>query len=108
MSSSPGSIQDISDRLAESFCHSVDLHTSGAKGRRRPSAKEIEATSAEAVRRFLATAREERTRHRLGLIARARVAFRVQQRLLAAGYPASLVKQVLFAMLVSAFVGDKQ
>lgn len=105
MPSSPSSIQDISDRLAETFCRSVPLHAGAAKGRRRPSAKEIETTSAEAVRRFLATAREERIQHRLGLISRARVAFGVQQRLLAAGYPAPLVKQVLFAMLVSAFTG---
>lgn len=107
MPSSP-SIQDIIDRLTQTFCRSVDLHPDAAKGRRRPSAKEIEATSAEAVRRFLATAREERIRHRLGLIGRARVAFGVQQRLLVAGYPAPLVKQVLFALLVSAFTGDKQ
>lgn len=103
----PGSIQDISDRLAETFRRSVELHGDSAKGRRRPSAKEIEAASAEAMQRFLAAAREERARHRLGLIGRARVAFGVQQRLLAVGYPAPLVKQVLFAMLVSAFTGDK-
>lgn len=105
MPTSPGSIQDIIERLAETFFSSVALHPGCANDRRRPSAKEIEATSAEAVRRLLAGAREERAKYRLGLIGRARVAFGLQQRLLAAGYPVPMVKQILFALLVSAFTG---
>lgn len=54
---------------------------------------------------FYAEARTQRTQMRLGVIRRAQVAFYLQQRLLAAGYPADLVRQVLFAMLMSAFVG---
>ena len=61
----------------------------------------------EANDREIARMEAEREKHRLGVIARARVAFGLQQRLLAAGYPPALVKQVLFAMLVSAFVGKR-
>jgi hypothetical protein len=57
------------------------------------------------LRRFYAAAKDERRKYRLGVIGRARVAFGLQQRLLNAGYPPQLVKQVLFAMLSSAFVG---
>lgn len=55
--------------------------------------------------RFYDAAREERQRMRLGIVARARVAFDLQRRLLGAGYPATLVKQVVFALLVAAFSG---
>ena len=60
------------------------------------------------LKKFYEAARVEREQHRLGVIGRARVAFALQQRLLAAGYPPAIVKQVLFAMLISAFVGGKE
>lgn len=100
-----GSAAEISRRLTEIFERQVIQHIEAGQGRRRPSAREIETLSQQAVRGFLDAAKEERQRHRLGIVGRARVAFGVQQRLLAAGYPAPLIKQVLFAMLVSAFTG---
>ncbi|MCK9389889.1 MAG: hypothetical protein M0Q22_16060 [Sulfuritalea sp.] len=60
------------------------------------------------MRKFYEVAKSERLRNRLGVIGRARVAFGLQQRLLHTGYPAPVVKQVLFALLTSAFSGDKQ
>ena len=105
MGNAQGRIPDICDRLAEAFRSAVPLRPEGIKGRKKPSEKEIMLATESGLKKFYEAARAEREQHRLGVIGRARVAFALQQRLLAAGYPAPLVKQVLFAMLVSAFVG---
>lgn len=108
MANTLGRVQDICDRLAQAFQRLVPLHAAPSKGARRPSDKEVKTTTERALQAFFDEARQERFTHRLGLIGRARVAFGVQQRLIKVGYPPSLVKQVLFAMLTAAFVGDKQ
>lgn len=108
MAKTQGRVGDISDRLAEAFQRLVPLHPESIKGRKRPTEKEVKETSEQALQRFFAAAREERLQHGLGVIGRARVAFALQQRLMKANYPPPLVKQVLFAMLLSAFVGDKK
>ena len=107
MAKSQGKISDICDRLDEAFRRLVPLQAEVLKGRKKPSEKEIKASSERALQQFLEAARAERMQHGLGAISRARVAFSLQQRLLKAGYPSPLVKQVLFSMLTSAFVGDK-
>lgn len=107
MTKSSRGIHDICDRLAETFQRLVPLHPAIPKGK-RPTEKELAVTSERALQAFFEAARQERIAHGLGLIARARVAFGLQQRLTKSGYPSPLVKQVLFAMLASAFVGDKK
>lgn len=102
-----GRIPDICERLFDAFCSAVPLHPQDVRGRKRPSEKEIALATESGLKKFYEAARAERERHRLGVLGRGRVAFHLQQRLLAAGYPPTLVKQVLFAMLVSAFVGGK-
>lgn len=101
-----GQIQDISYRLCETFKRLVPLDVPKPRGGKRPSKGEIAATTAAALDKFYEAASSERKRHALGIIGKARVAIRLQQLLLEAGYPSPLVKQVLFAMLTSAFVGD--
>lgn len=108
MGKTQGRIPDICSRLLDAFTNAVPLHPEGTKARKRPSEKEIALATESGLKKFYAAARAEREQHRLGVIGRARVAFALQQRLLAAGYPAPLVKQVLFAMLVSAFVGGRR
>lgn len=108
MAKTHGQIPDICNRLGEVFQQSVPLYPGSFNGRKRPSEKEIRVTSERALQQFFEAAREERLQHGLGVIGRARVAFGLQQRLIKAGYPLPLVKQVLFAMLSSAFVGDKK
>ena len=103
-----GRITDICDRLLDAFTKAVPRHPAGGKGRKRPSEKEIALATESGLKKFYEAARVEREQHRLGVIGRARVAFALQQRLLAAGYPPAIVKQVLFAMLISAFVGGKE
>ncbi|MBI4293697.1 MAG: hypothetical protein HY661_19645 [Betaproteobacteria bacterium] len=103
-----GRVADICGRLFDVFVNAVPRHPEGGKGRSRPSEKEIALATESGLTKFYEAARQEREQHRLGIIGRARVAFALQQRLLAAGYPSAIVKQVLFAMLVSAFVGNKQ
>lgn len=105
MGEARGRIAEVCQRLAEVFRQAVPLQPPPDKGKKRPTEKEITAATEIGLGKFYAAAREERERRRLGILGRARVAICLQQRLLEAGYPAPLVKQVLFAMLVSAFVG---
>lgn len=60
---------------------------------------------ARALESFNAMAREIRVQYRLGLIGRAIVAYRLQPRLLAAGCSPDVVRQILFSMVLHAFVG---
>src|SRR5512137_154134 len=104
MATMSGQVQDVSARLGQLFQQLVPLRLEPTKGK-KPSAKEIDKAMEGALKQFYAAASEERTRNRLGIIGRARVAFQLQQHLTSAGYPPPLVKQVLIAMIVSAFVG---
>jgi hypothetical protein len=92
-------VQETCDELFSLFKAVVPL--SSRKHKDLPTPKVIEA----GLNRFYAEARALRARLRLGVISRARVAFHLQQRLLAEGYPQDLVRQVLFSLLVSAFSG---
>lgn len=107
MSQPNSSVQDISERLAAEFHRLVPQQPSNVKGG-RPSVEQLQSKYENALKAFYELAHQERLQHRLGVIGRARVAFALQQRLLEAGYPSSLVKQVLFAMLTSAFVGERK
>lgn len=60
---------------------------------------------AQALEQFNTKAREVRARHHLGLLGRAIVAYRLQPRLIAAGYAPDVVRQILFSMVLHAFVG---
>lgn len=105
MSKSRGPIQEVGEKLCEEFQLAVPLHPKKFQRRKALSESEIKSASEAALHKFYEAAQHEKQRHKLGIIARARVAFDLQQRLLQAGYPAPLVKQVLFALLASVFVG---
>jgi len=96
---------DVSEKLLKEFQLVMPL----APIKPKPGKKENELKNeyGAALERFYRVAEQERTKHKLGIIGRARVAFGLQQRLLQAGYAAPLVKQVLLAMLTTAFVGSK-
>ena len=108
MATTQGRIQEICEKLSQEFGRIVPLDPVAPNQAKKRSESALKASSELALQKFYETAKNERLRHRLGVIARARVAFGIQQRLLQAGYPSPLVKQVLFAMLTSAFIGDKQ
>ena len=108
MGKTQDAVQQISEKLSNEFQRVVPLHSGKFKFGKRPSEGEIQSTSEAALKRFYEVAHAERLRHGLGIIGRARVAFNLQQRLLRAGYPAPLVKQVLLAMLATVFVGNKR
>ncbi|MEW5862131.1 MAG: hypothetical protein AB1773_00850 [Pseudomonadota bacterium] len=74
-----------------------------ARAGRQPNRQRAAALAEERIEEFLRAARVARREYRLGLIGRARVAHRLQQVLLQKGYPAPMVRQVLFAMLVDSF-----
>ncbi len=97
-----GVVKETGDRLAKFFLDVVPLPSGQIKG------KKISPSLIEAgLQRFYQEARAVRDQNRLGIIGRARVARYVQQQLLVAGYAPDLVRQVLFSMLVSAFIGSK-
>jgi hypothetical protein len=96
-------VHEIGDRLFAAFQAAVPL--AGEPGGKRPKDRDVRQRAESGMARFLEAARQERLGSGLGMIERAKVAFYLQQKLIAAGYAAPLVKQVLFAMLVSAFVG---
>lgn len=58
-----------------------------------------------ALERFNTQAREVRLKYRLGLLGRAVVAYRLQPRLIAAGCTPDVARQILFSMVLHAFVG---
>lgn len=60
---------------------------------------------AAALEKFNGEARVIRAQFHLGVIGRAVVAYRLQQRLMASGYPPDVVRQLLFSMILNAFVG---
>lgn len=98
-------VEQVAGRLLLAFRAAVPLPAELMKGKKKPSQAEIRQRVEAGLAGFYETAKGERARLRLGLIKRARVAFHLQNHLLAAGYDPALVKQVLFAMLVSAFIG---
>jgi hypothetical protein len=108
MKKKQGLVEDISTKLCNEFQLAVPLNPDRLKRGKKLSDQDVQANSEAALEKFYRAADEERLRHRLGVIGRARVAFGLQQRLLKAGYAAPLVKQVLLAMLVSVFVGNRR
>ncbi|MDR3482813.1 MAG: hypothetical protein P4L91_19110 [Burkholderiaceae bacterium] len=103
-----GLVDEISEKLCGEFQLVVPLHPNKPGRGKKLSDQEIKQNSEAGLQKFYQLAQEERLRHRLGLIARARVAFGLQQRLLQQGYAAPLVKEVLLSMLASVFVGKGQ
>jgi hypothetical protein len=95
----------VSDLLAEKFIRLLPLKPPAHSGKSKPVG-DLEKSTQKTLEEFYEFARLERQRHGFGVINRARVAYGVQKKLLEAGYPSPLVKQVLFAMLISAFSGN--
>jgi hypothetical protein len=102
-STSDYSADAVANRLAEKFKELVPLVFEKPKGG-KVAVEKFAKAKASRLGEFYELASEERKKSKLGLIGRARVAFGVQQRLLDSRYPPTLVKQVLLAMLTSAFV----
>ena len=107
MEKTRGGVQEISEKLSNEFQRVLPLHPQPGRQQKKLTESEIKAKSEAALQGFYELARKEVHSHSLGVLARARVAFNLQQRLLGKGYEPALVKQVLFAMLVSVFVGRK-
>jgi len=101
-----GLTDDISEKLLKEF--QLVMPMVPRKPKQGKKEDELKVEYGAALERFYRVAEQERTKHKLGIIGRARVAFGLQQRLLRAGYAAPLVKQVLVAMLTTAFVGGKR
>lgn len=60
---------------------------------------------AQALVGFNREARQLRSTYRLGVLGRARVALRFQRRMIAQGHPPDMVRQLVFSMVINAFVG---
>lgn len=66
-----------------------------------------EAEWAHSLKKFHVEAKEIRQRFSLGFIARARVAYLLQQRLIAAGFHADAVRKLVFSLVLNSFTGGK-
>lgn len=97
-----GAIQEAGEHLFAQFQKVLPAPDAKA-GKRAAKPKAIE----QGLAGFYAEARAERLRRGLGVVGRARVLLHLQQRLAGAGYPPALIRQVLFSLLMSAFVGGK-
>jgi len=78
--------------------------------RSAPESRKKQLSEAEwtrSLKKFYDEAGQIRLRFSLGFIARARVAYRLQQRLIAAGYPADAVRKVVFSLILNSFAGGK-
>jgi len=92
-----------STQLAETFQRLIPLQPTQHKNSGDSTAS-LANKNSDALTSFYESVRAERERLGLGILGLAKLSFGLQQHLLAAGYPPQLVKQVLFAMLASAFV----
>ena len=73
----------------------TDMKASGSKS--RLSKTDID----QRLKRFYGEARAERQRNRFWVIGWARVVFKLQKRLLHAGYPAEMISKLLLAMILT-------
>ncbi|TFW10291.1 hypothetical protein E4K72_01635 [Oxalobacteraceae bacterium OM1] len=100
-------IEEASAKLAEEFQRAVPLDPRMKYGK-KPSDSEIQSRIESDLKKFYDVAGQERQRLGLGIIGRAKLAFSLQQKLLAKGYAAPIVKQVLMALLASVLVGGNK
>ncbi|MDP2794195.1 MAG: hypothetical protein Q8O25_08980 [Sulfurisoma sp.] len=97
-------MEEVADHLFEAFCKTLPPNSAAMREYKRKSADDQREMVRKRLDAFFATAREEQERRRLGVIGRARVAYALQKRMLEAGYPRHLTKQILLALVMSAFV----
>ncbi len=93
-----GKVIEAADALEQAFLRSTPEN-------RKKQLSEAEWTRS--LKKFYEEARQIRQRFSLGFIARARAAYRLQQRLIAAGYPADAVRKVVFSLILTSFTGGK-
>lgn len=96
-------IEEVSNELFSKFQRLVPL-PNNASGKK--AARQSETQISEALNRFYAEAKMLRIEYKLGIIARARIARGVQNRMISAGYSPDLAYRVVFSLLLSAFVGS--
>ena len=99
-----GKIQEISDRLFLVFQEGLSLEHSKSRLGKKPSDRTLKTVADAALAKLYVAAENERKTNHLGILGRARVAFHLQQRMITAGYPLPLVRQVLVSLLMSAFI----
>jgi hypothetical protein len=95
-------VTDAGDELFALFERSVSPPQSRNK---KKTAPQSESQISQSLDWFYGEAQALRQKHKLGLIARARVIRHFQARVIAAGYEPDLVKRVIFALILSAFIG---
>ncbi len=93
-----GKVTEAVEALEQAFLRSTPEN-------RKKQLSEAEWTRS--LKKFYEEASKIRQRYSLGFIARARTAYQLQQRLIAAGYPADAVRKVVFSLILNAFTGGK-
>jgi len=91
-----GKYAQVALALEEAFVQSFP-----ASGKKKPT----KADWAVALNKFNSSAHAIRMRYKLGVLGRAASAYQFQRILLAKGHPPEVVRQILFSMVINAFVG---
>lgn len=94
-------VAEISQQLFEAFRGCVPPPEQWQAPSKKHKAEEI----ARSLDKLYDKARELRRQHRPGVLARARIVLALQRQMLAAGYPGDMSREVLFSLILSAFVG---
>ena len=92
-------ITEATDALIQSFVRCMP------KGKKKAT---NEAEWLKSMNTFYAEAKTIREKYALGFIARARVAYQLQGRLLEGGFDADTVKKVVFSLVLSSFADVKK
>ncbi len=94
-------VEEISGQLFAVFCSCVPAPEQSKNPIRRLKPEQV----GSALDKLYGKAKELRRTHRLGVLARARIVLALQRRFHAAGYPPEMTREVLFSLIMAAFVG---
>ncbi len=94
-------IEEIAGQLFAVFCDCVPVHKEWKNSAKRLKSEHVGV----GLDKLYDKARELRRTHRPSVLARARIVLALQRHFHAAGYPAEMTREVLFSLILAAFVG---
>ncbi len=94
-------LEQVTQHLFEVYQEIVPLPSKQKRGAKKARPEDFE----KALGRFYEEARQQRRTYGLGIVTRARIVLRLQRELNNAGYSSDMTRQVLFSLILSAFVG---
>ena len=96
-------VKELAGSLRASVEKALPASAPAARGRKRADPRNLD----RALDRIHEDVRVLRAKHKLGIIATARVLFELQKQLLAAGHPPELVRKLILDVLLQLFTPKK-